>query len=140
MIVTPQELREVTPPEWTHRTITMYVTTTECAICYSLQPCIAQADRYICLDSAACLRRQHENKNPTPVTLTQNDVDMLLERCEVQQADMERLRRIEGLARVWAHGYEASCNCRGPNMEMLQIDLAYSAACDALIAAVKGGE
>lgn len=36
--------------------------TCECAMCYSLQPCVDDGEAYVCADRAACTRRQEENR------------------------------------------------------------------------------
>ncbi len=74
-----------------------YVTMSECCRCFSLQPCVSDATTYRCADWHACQRRQVENQSDTP-TLTPADYAGLLARMETQQADMERLKRIESAA------------------------------------------
>jgi hypothetical protein len=90
-----------------------YVTMSECSVCYSLQPCVSDATTYRCADWQACHTRQRENRQPTPVKLTDADVAGLLERMETQQADMERLKRIEAAAITWTQARDAwlhTCN------------------------------
>jgi hypothetical protein len=90
------------------------IITTECEMCFSLQPCITDdAIVYRCTDWHACQKRQQENRREPPIKLTDADVAGLLERMETQQADMERLKRIEAAAITFAQARDAwlyACN------------------------------
>jgi hypothetical protein len=91
------------------------VATTECNYCYSLQPChIGDSKRGArCVNWRACLVRQQENRHEPPIKLTDADVAGLLERMETQQADMERLKRIEAAAITWTQARDVwlhTCN------------------------------
>ena len=86
---------------------------TECELCYSLQPCIATRTAWRCVDWQACHKRQQENKQPVPVALTSADQAALLERMEIMQADMQRLKRIEAAALVFVQASEAFSAVRG---------------------------
>jgi hypothetical protein len=116
-----------------------HVTMNECSICYSLQPCIAGEFMYRCVDWHACQVRQKENTQPAPVRLTDADVAGLLERMETQQADMERLKRIEQAAIGFVQASEAFMALRG-HAPMLQAHADLLAAERALINVVKGGK
>lgn len=74
---------------------------TECEICFSLQECLTNGVDSRCADWQACRKRQQENKQETPALLTPADQAALLERMEIMQADMERLKRIVDVARVY---------------------------------------
>jgi hypothetical protein len=92
-----------------------HVTMSECCKCYSLQPCVSDAITYRCADWRACKIRQFENRQPTPIKLTDADVAGLLARMETQQADMERLRRIESAAVVVVQAIDALTSWRVSN-------------------------
>lgn len=114
-----------------------HVSMNECDLCASLQLCVSDAARYRCADWHACQQRQRENREPDSVKLTDADVRGLLERMEVQQADMERLKRIEAAAIRFVQASEAfDANC-GPQT-VLWDD--FNSAEKALIVSVKGGK
>jgi hypothetical protein len=114
-----------------------HVTMSECDLCASLQPCIATATAYRCADWQACHTRQRENTQPAPVRLTDADIDGLWARMETQQADMERLKRIEAAAIGFVQASEAFMALRG-HAPMLQARTDLIEAEKALIAVVKG--
>jgi hypothetical protein len=116
-----------------------HVTMSECHKCYSLQPCVSDATTYRCADWRACKIRQYENRYPAPVKLTDADIAGLLERMEVQQMDMERLKCIEQAAISFVQASEAFMAIRG-HAPMLDAHGDLLAAERALIDVVKGSK
>lgn len=112
-----------------------FVTLTECSLCHSLQPCIASATAYKCMDFRSCLIRQLENRNPTPpMRISDREIAALIEAYDRLCGENERLARIVELAAVYAQASEAFSTNR-PTLERAQ-DMNH--ASDKLIAAVKG--
>ncbi len=60
--------------------------TTECAMCYSLQSCYDDGEAFICIDRAACKRRQAENCNPLLVNNIAAKLSALREECRAALA------------------------------------------------------
>jgi hypothetical protein len=117
-----------------------HLTQTECSLCYSLQFCVSNNTSYRCADWHACHERQKENKRETPIRLTDADINGLLERMEVQQADMERLKRIEAAALVWQQAHDAFDRGDECSIDIGVLWRDFMATENALIAALKGGE
>lgn len=82
------------------------IKTVECEMCFSLQPCLTNGVDSQCDDWQACRARQQENQKPA-INLTPADQAALLERMEIMQADMERLKRIASAAAVYIQAYDA---------------------------------
>lgn len=127
----------VVVPEW-HQTH-YYITMTECEHCYSLQPCISGSEKYRCVDWHACQQRQKENHNPEaiPALLTPADQAGLIELVEIQRGTIERLKRIEAAAKVYAQAYEAFTHTTGHHAPIMHLFHDVEAASTALIALVK---
>ncbi len=115
---------------------------TECDKCGSLQSCITDdAIAYRCADWHACRVRVEENKHePVAVRLTDADIVGLLERMETQQADMERLKRIEAAAQTFAKCVAIFERADENHNSILRFHTDLVAAEKALIAVVKGGK
>ncbi len=141
VIVIPETYMDLTVRRGETVATFFHVTMNECAICYSLQLCVTDGfDHHRCADWHACRVRQDENSQPDSIKLTDADVAGLLDRMETQQADMERLKRVEAAALVFVQAREAVDRWRisdGTSFAAINID--HQMAVDALIAIVKGG-
>jgi hypothetical protein len=117
------------------------VITNECDLCASLQKCYSDGGAARCVDWHACQQRQKENRSEPSIRLTDSDVAMLLERMETQQADMERLKRIEAAAVSFVQAIDAFNAAQGDVCAPVNaLCDAIGAAEDTLRAVVKGGK
>ncbi len=131
--------------EMTERTIVISgdddnyeIITTECEVCFSLQPCLSNGVDSRCADWQACRMRQGENRQPDRPMLTPADQMALLDRIEIMTADMQRLKRIESAALVYAQAVDGFRAWRkGDTTPIIELLQNVDSASDALIEAVK---
>lgn len=115
------------------------IATTECEMCFSLQPCLTNGIDSRCADWQACRVRQGENRQPDRLQLTPADQVGLLEITERMQAKIDRLERIASAARVFVQASEAFDATRGRGPVLPLHDNLIEAE-KKLIKAVKGGD